>query len=563
MQIGLFLLLLFAAASLRAQARLELLCPESVEAEKTFMLVLRIENGSASTAPSVDWGADFELVQALPARKGTSYKRTGSEGGNQHSSASLPMEEHIFELRPRRAGKLRLPAISVQTQTGEKLQSKAQNISAVGGLGDILQMRLIPNKQKIQLGESLELELYFYYDPSAVAKPQNLSEKRPNIPDVFVYSDDRARGSSKTIEGKSFRFQRRMLIYPNKLGKFRIQDAGGMSYAGKLLDSDNPYAAAPTVEIEVEAPSSLPADFMGSTGDYEISASIEKSDISTDEPLKIIVKAEGRGDIKMLPLPQIVFDAAAFQALPPSIDDSSAIDSKKGSVWGTKTYTYLLTPLQTGAKTVSVTLSFYHTGEKKIVNRSFELSANISEGKNPITPIKTAPEPIEKANLIPLRAPLESSEWQIGGEKGTLAGAWWFWLICASLPAGALAARTYLNSTKEQRQERILSTETKAKASNQLEKAKTLLQANEAAGFYAEIAQALQQYAAQKYKIPLHTLTRDSLIATIKQHKGMETVANQLQTLLQTCDTALYGGGASGEEMQNTLAQATQIIKNL
>lgn len=105
-----------------------------------------------------------------------------------------------------------------------------------------------------------------------------------------------------------------------------------------------------------------PRDYTGAVGEYKMQAAIDKDSISANEAFTLKVTISGRGNIKMLPEPKIVF--------PPGMETYESktaqnISRSSGTVRGDKIFEYVVLPRLAGDYTIpSFSFSFFDPDQK-------------------------------------------------------------------------------------------------------------------------------------------------------------------------------------------------------
>ena len=167
----------------------------------------------------------------------------------------------------------------------------------------------------------------------------------------------------ETVKGKRYRVSEvDMAVFPTAPGKLTIGESvlecsvevpvrgndpfslfGGMDGRRVVLRTD------PVVLDVKPLPPGAPASFRGAVGDYAITTSVDRAEVSQNEPITLTVKVTGEGhirsfgDIEMAPLPD-------FRAYPSQGNEEI---SRQGSrIIGTLTKQFVLVPLSAGRKEI-------------------------------------------------------------------------------------------------------------------------------------------------------------------------------------------------------------------
>ncbi|MFH1009633.1 MAG: BatD family protein [bacterium] len=122
---------------------------------------------------------------------------------------------------------------------------------------------------------------------------------------------------------------------------------------------------SPSVTIDVESlpEPGQPADFSGAVGEFEIEAGLDKTTTRAHEPVTLIFKIRGEGNIKTLADPKIAFPPDIEYYDPKVTDD---IRRTGGQVSGSKTFEYLLIPRAAGSQIIPpISYSYFHPQTRK------------------------------------------------------------------------------------------------------------------------------------------------------------------------------------------------------
>jgi len=507
---------------------------------------------------------------------------------------TFQMETYTYMFTPKTVGKLTIPSVVVQTNTGVRLTSAAISLKSsksVAGannanpnssrgqgapdIGDKVLLRIIPSNTSPVVGEQLVVDLRIY---TQVDIRQLELMKAPRTENVFSHDIRNLNDEPERIMlgGKQYttKILHRAVIFPNKSGKLRLE--GGLA-AISVMNSDtegfftqmhNYKIASDPLEIDVQQPSNMPANFSGTVGEYKMQAYLETPKITTDDAVRLIVRIEGSGDLKQVFAPEISFGEQAFELFPPNIDEKIVDNGKL--LGGTKTFEYVLTPYQVGELEIKPIFTFYNPSERRFVRQDTTLRISIAQGKNPIAQPKN--NAVANANTAKLDStkvvltPLEpAKETVLRPLPTTFYGSWWFWLLLLSMPTVAVAARL---RRQQQSADPVLQAQKEVKSmknatTQQLAKAQTFLQAGNTKGFYEEIAQALLLFVSHKLAIPFAELQKSRIAQELANRGIDEAQIKQLQRVWQTCEMALYAGMTSQDSMQSVYKEAQECIVQL
>lgn len=122
-----------------------------------------------------------------------------------------------------------------------------------------------------------------------------------------------------------------------------------------------------------------PADFSGTSGIFNIKASIDKNEAKTNDALTFKVVLSGSGNIRTLPEPDIQIPPD-FEAYPPKLSEN--IKRTGTAISGSKTYEYVLVPRNPGMQKIKpIRFSYFDPRSQTYKSvQTEEISVQVSKG---------------------------------------------------------------------------------------------------------------------------------------------------------------------------------------
>ncbi|MBC7690370.1 MAG: protein BatD [Methylotenera sp.] len=441
----------------------------------------------------------FELVNEYSGTYVESYYVNGRFGVKHN-------QEYTYILRPVKTGTftigdlevrvgsrtLKAPPITVFVRSGGAATPPPKNYGGGGaglrGSGKRVSnlpffVRAEMDQQKIYKGQQVIVSYYLYQR----ARTFNLQVDKYPVLTGFLREDLempilQGRLDSEAVVLDGVAYQRALMVryaaYPLKEGKLTIDSMSVKAnyYAPRqgLGDDEDPFTQffqqmAPQASNSQSDPLILevlplptdgrPADFSGGVGDYNLTASVDKSEVRANEPVSFLVKLEGKGNLATIEEPKL--------NLPANVElyeSKGQTKNGQGGI-GEKIFELLLIPRAQGQVTLpSVEMSFFDPLQAKYVKKSTSpILLNVLEGapgSNVALPPKKegSPSAVPGAN-VPMQLtgirPLKSESVVSSSDRGMDPNLWaaLFWAgIAASLCAFATLVFRMLKGRKPREQ---------------------------------------------------------------------------------------------------------------
>jgi len=270
---------------------------------------------------------------------------------------------------------------------------------------------------------------------------------------------------------------------------------------GPLFGSQVPAVIVSSpVEVEVlPLPvEGRPQSFTGLVGRLNVSASIDRSSVETNDAVTLELIIEGEGNLRGLAAPVIDFPAD-FEVFPPEVTES--IDRSDARIRGNRTYEYVLIPRSPGQKTIPPVEMSYFDAESALYASSASQPLRLD-----VTGDAIIGAPGGRAGVETLREDIrfiQIGPTSLGALGGSLTDAPGFWIV-ALLPlvalTGALGLRRHWDRlegdvayARGRRAGRV--------AKKRLGRARVVMSEGDARAFYAEVERALRGFLADKLNV--------------------------------------------------------------
>ncbi|MED5563805.1 MAG: BatD family protein [Gemmatimonadota bacterium] len=289
-----------------------------------------------------------------------------------------------------------------------------------------------------------------------------------------------------------------------------------------------------------------PGSFTGLVGRLNVSASVDRSSVETNDAVTLQLTVEGEGNLRSLAAPVIDFPTD-FEVFPPEVTES--IDRSDARVRGTRTYEYVLIPRSPGGKIIPPVEMSYFDAESALYASTASQPLRLDVTGDPVigaagggrAGVETLREDIRFIQIGPPN---------LGALEGSLTAAPGFWIV-ALLPLvallGALGLRRHWDRlegdvayARGRRAGRV--------AKKRLSHACAVMSQADARAFYAEVERALRGFLADKLNVAEAGFMSQVAEAELGR-RGVPTVATQEYfACLGECDRARFAPPGSSEE---------------
>ena len=289
-----------------------------------------------------------------------------------------------------------------------------------------------------------------------------------------------------------------------------------------------------------------PGSFTGFVGRLNVSASVDRSSVETNDAVTLQLTVGGEGNLRSLAAPVIDFPTD-FEVFPPEVTES--IDRSDARVRGTRTYEYVLIPRSPGEKIIPPVEMSYFDAESALYASTASQPLRLDVTGDPVigaagggrAGVETLREDIRFILIGPPN---------LGALEGSLTAAPGFWIV-ALLPLvallGALGLRRHWDRlegdvayARGRRAGRV--------AKKRLSHARAVMSQADARAFYAEVERALRGFLADKLNVAEAGFMSRVAEAELGR-RGVPTVATQEYfACLGECDRARFAPPGSSEE---------------
>lgn len=326
--------------------------------------------------------------------------------------------------------------------------------------------------------------------------------------------------------------------------------------------------ASPALDINVlQLPEAgKPANFSGAVGRYKLNATVDKTDVDTDEAISLKVTLSGTGNIRMLPTPEVKIPADFEQYEP---KDTETINRQNGVISGSKTFEYVLVPRFPGEQHIKpVTFSYFDPAKKAYQSLTTpEIIINVVKGSGQFVAPGGSGLSKEEVRYVgqDIRfIKLEPGDFStIGYRIYTSFG----FLSLLIFPLVGLAFAFAYKNYQDKLAGNVAyarSRRANAMAMKRLSKAKSLLNEETEKEFYAEVSNALTGFAADKLNMSKAGLISDELEKEFEKRNVDAALTSEYFDVIKTCDFQRFAPSAVDQSaMEESYGKAKNVIIKL
>lgn len=526
-------------------------------------------------AKEVAMGDYFQLTYSLKEMEGRNFNLPrihaflvqGPKVSSQYQNfnGKISFEQiYVYTLMPKKVGTFTIPPATIKVN-GKTVRSNAVQIKVVKsrgqnfnqkvdvskGLGIIAEL----TKETAYVGEGVNLDFTIYtrVDVNSMKVLQS-----PKFKGVFTEDVQELGGGSskKMLDGVPYttKLVRRMILTPQQEGDIIIDpmtvrvgtSRGPFDYKNETLISNSLTLKVKTL------PEPKPEDFSGTVGKYEIVATINQNQLTTDETLILSVEISGKGDVKRIAAPQLNLEKDKFDIYDPRINDSFYEENSEKIY--TRTFEYLISPKEEGNYTFAPSYTFFNP-ETEAYETVKETDLEISVLKGTGVAKSPTQELQGDIRFIDMRTSLHN--------QSSFYGSTLFWILLG-LPFLALGGLIFYKQqlVKDDKIDPIIKRRNKAQqvATQRLSKAQEHLNTNDSRQFYDEIAKTLWGYVSNKLNIPASELSKSNIREQLTTNNIDNQYVDQFLNILENCEMALFAGMDNSENMQKTYSTVEELL---
>jgi len=459
-------------------------------------------------------------------------------------------------------------------------QPYGQNSELHHQIRDNLFIRVIPSKTSAYEGEQITLTYKLYYNLSL----DDLSILKMPMFDGFLsheieLSESQRHPKNETYNGRQYNSQtiHQIAVFPSRSGSYTIEPMKLQAIV--LLRKNDPgfffprterirhefKSSAITLNINPLPTKGRPSTFTGAVGQYDFVASYDRTETQVDDPITLKIKISGKGNIKLIDLPDFQFPQS-FEVYNPKIKES--ISKKSYTVNGSKAFEYLIIPRGGGSfQMPDISFSYFDIQRETYITRTQDGPLVTVEGTamDPRNYTGTGLNKEEVALLGDDIRYLKTGKMISANDSGNIITKPLFQAL-AWLPVFlALFLPIIYSRRKRIRGDAVLMKSKKAhkEASRRMNAARKLMHSGDDKAFYNEVVKSVWGYLGDKFDLPNTELSRENSRTVLSGHGISANLVEEITRLIDICEMAIYAPMAIRESKDDIIKKVSELIGEL
>lgn len=536
--------------------------------------------------PSTGSSSSIQIVNGKTTRSDkytyTYYLRALKEGTFVIPAATAKFKKNTYRSNTVKIEVVRAKSTPSQTTPSGNTPVPKSSGDADTPAGEELFIRLYVDKKNAYIGEQIIAWIKIYSKINLTQIDPNF--KGPDFTGFFQQPIDIAPLRSlerENVNGEIYGtgVLRKVVLYPQKAGEITIQpfeiDVAYQKQVRRRSSSIFDDFFGPTVQnipvklkskplkLKINAlPENMPQSFTGAVGNFNLSASVNNTQVKTNDAVTLKVIISGKGNIKLIDDLKINF--------PPALETFKPVTKTKqdNPLSGSQTFEYTLIPRYSGEfKIAPVEFSYFNPALKSYkILKSREFNITVAKGKEDTATVVISGLSKEDIKLLGSDILfIKNRPFKLVARDTLLFGTTRFYAIyIVSFVLFVLLIILRRERIKRNANIKLVKNRRANKyARKRLKKASGLMKQNDSKGFYDEVLKAMWGYLSDKLNIPIADLSKASSEEALVNMKIDEKIMNKFYEIIDKCEYARYAPGDESSEMQKLYNDAMKIIIKL
>lgn len=375
---------------------------------------------------------------------------------------------------------------------------------------------------------------------------------------------------------------RQFVLFPQQSGKLTIDAARFDASIAKATQAVDPFEAffnggsnyvevkktimTPQLTINVNPlPAGKPADFSGGVGEFNITSSINSTNVKTNDAVTIKIVISGTGNLKLLSNPDIKFPED-FEVYDPKVDNKFRLTNSGLS--GSKVIEYLAIPRTAGTYKIPVVkFSYFDINSrsyKTLTTEEYELHVEKGAGNA----AQTIANFTNKEDLKVLNEDIryiKQNDVTLSQKGDFFFGSLTYWLFYL-IPGVAFIVFFIIYRKQIAANANVAKMRTKKAnkvAVKRMKQAGKLLSENKKDEFYDEVLKALWGYISDKLSIPVSRLSKDNIVEELRNYGVSDALIEEFLDTLNNCEFARFAPGDDNQAMDKVYSASLEVISKM
>lgn len=441
--------------------------------------------------------------------------------------------------------------------------------------GNDLFIKVSANKRRVHEQEPILLTYKVY-------TLVDLTQLEGNMPDLTGFHTQEVKLPQQKnfhvekVNGKNYRCVTwsQYVMYPQVTGKLEIPS---ITFKGIVVQQNravDPFEAffnggsgyvevkrnivAPRLTVQVDPLPKRPSDFTGGVGKFNLSASVNHTEVKAGEPISMRVVVGGIGNLKLIKEPYVAFPKD-FDKYDAKITDKTKLT--ENGVEGNMIYDILAVPRNQGQYEIPpIEFTYYDTGQnayRTIKTQAFKINVKKGDGKgSSVEDYQQEENDIRGLKLQKVRMH-RVDEFFFGSIQ------YWVSLLVPLLAFIILLVVFRKRALDHADIVKMRGKKANKVATRRLKKARNLMNHNKQAEFYDEVLHALWGYVGDKLNMPVEQLSRENIADNLQRQAVDSKTIDTFISALDECEFERYAPGDPSGNMNKTIDSAMTAIMEI
>ncbi len=539
----------------------------------SYILKMKLKGGTASISHNgINISKpDMKSLNIIDeGTEGTSFSFGGFGGGD------MQVSKYSFILQPTKEGDITIGSFSF-TMNGETYTSKSFTLHV--GKGDpnaqIVKknanyfISIDASKKELYPGEHAVLTYTLY------SRSSNIYLDKKEFPMTDAFWMEEIEPGNKGFQQSQVNLNgyaylkiplRKIVVFAKEPGEVEVPAfsldlvvGGGFFSQGTMhpLKSNSP-----TIKVK-SLPEGAPASFINQVGrDYELEVNYSTTSLKAGEPIDVLVKVSGKGNLNKLVAPELTFPLD-FDAYEPKVEGTVSLSTSHGFA-GDREFRYLVIPRHHGTFEIpAFELSYFDLASKSYKTMSHPAQTIEVEKTANSTPSTNTGSVVEKEDVEVINEEIRHIAYSssLSSSQTTFFNSSMFWAGITTPLVLALSGLLFVAFRPEEK--KVDKRKTAGKnLFKTLKVAEQRLSEKDSLGFYDELYKGLMHYLSNKLDTPFSALTKETIVSKLSD----EALSDRALKILEACEMARYApvtvAGAQ-ETMNETKSLIQQIEKHV
>ncbi|MEO0216391.1 MAG: BatD family protein [candidate division WOR-3 bacterium] len=449
--------------------------------------------------------------------------------------------------------------------------STATPPKATGQLEDAIMLIAFPSRREVYQGEQINVEFYLYtqydLDDLSLTKLPSFSGFWSEI----IYDADRLRYQRKTYGGKTYyaSLLKTVALFPITSGNLTIEP---MEMVATIIKPPRDFfdffgtaqritiTSKPVMINVLPLPEEgKPENFCGGVGNFTMSARIDRDTSRQGEPVNLIIKISGAGNIKLIEKPNLP-SIPNLRVLEPEVKVN--LDKSSGTIKGTKEFRFPLIPQADGMHLIpEIFLAYFNPKKKTYETLKSEKVSFVASG----SPQSTVATDAGGLKILgsDIRYIKPDKETIKSGTGSLLRFYFLLYPISILIVVISLIYQRHQIKLSQDRAyaRKFMSGKLFKKRFQQVYE---YMKKNDQKNFYSALSKAIMNYIGDRFNLDTGALTTEQLRQELLSRGLSSEILEDLFGIITRCDTVVYSPGVESDiSMAELLEKTKKIMEHL